>query len=43
VKGYNALINASVMEILHEYDQVLAGTLPPDIFLKAAIITFFVI
>ncbi len=33
----------SMMEILHEFHPVLAGTLPPDIFLKAAILTFFVI
>jgi len=35
-KGYAALKNSGVMEILHDFDPVLAGTLPLDIFIEGS-------
>lgn len=34
--GYNALISIDIFDILHEFNPVLAGTLPLDIFIKGS-------
>ncbi len=33
-KGHAAIKNIGVLDVLHEFDPVLAGTLPLDIFIK---------
>jgi Domain of unknown function (DUF4269) len=35
-KGYAVIKNTGVLDVLHEFDPVLAGTLPLDIFIKGS-------